>query len=222
MTDIISNKKNKYLRLLEFALFSGGIVLLGIFAVTKVWSENQSSESIEVFEEYIASTNVDTEYIQEHHDTSLWSVTRIKEYEEALILNEKMPLGVLKIEKLKLEVPIFNGTSDLILNRGLGRIIGTSRIDQQGNLGIAGHRDSFFRGLKDIKVGDTMELKTLSGNDHYKVTSITITHPDDVSVLAPTDDSTITLVTCYPFYFVGHAPERYIVKAKKEFNQESS
>jgi sortase A len=129
---------------------------------------------------------------------------------------------VLKIEKLNLEVPIFNGTSDLTLNRGLGRIIGTSRIDQQGNLGIAGHRDSFFRGLKDINVGDTMELKTLTGNDNYKVTSITITTPDDVGVLAPTDDSTITLVTCYPFYFVGHAPKRYIVKAKKEFNPVSS
>jgi len=203
-------------------LFSGGILLLGIFAATKVWSENQSSESIEVFEEYVARVNDGKGSVQENHDTSLWSVTRIKEYEEALELNKKMPLGVLKIEKLKLEVPIFNGTSDLILNRGLGRIIGTSRIDQQGNLGIAGHRDSFFRGLKDIELGDTMQLKTLSGNNQYTVTSITITHPDDVSVLAPTDDSTITLVTCYPFYFVGHAPKRYIVKAKKEFNQESS
>jgi len=190
--------------------------LLGFFGVNKVWSENQRVISIEKFDHLLASNKINNAELvsdQENYNTSLWSAPRITQYQNALQVNKALPLGILKIEKLSLEYPIFNGTTDLILNRGLGRIIGTSRMNQAGNLGIAGHRDSFFRSLKDIEVGDSMELKTLSSNNRYKVTSITITTPDDVSVLAPTDESTITLVTCYPFYFVGHAPKRYIVKA---------
>ena len=94
-------------------------------------------------------------------------------------------------------------------------------IDTDGNLGIAGHRDGFFRGLKDIEVGDSIEMLTHQGNSEFVVSSITIVDPTDVSVLAPTDSSTITLVTCYPFYFVGHAPKRYIVKGELVSNQVS-
>jgi sortase A len=100
------------------------------------------------------------------------------------------------------------------LNRGAGRIKGTARIDQVGNLGIAGHRDGFFRVLKDVEIGDNIDMLTYQGNRQFVVSSITIVDPTDVSVLASTDNSTITLVTCYPFYYVGHAPKRYIVKGE--------
>ena len=83
----------------------------------------------------------------------------------------------------------------------------------QGNLGIAGHRDGFFRGLKDIAPGDTLELETTAGREFYVVDDIRIVGPEEVSVLAGTPNQTITLVTCYPFYFVGSAPQRYIVRA---------
>ena len=96
------------------------------------------------------------------------------------------------------------------------RVKGTARIDAVGNLGIAGHRDGFFRPLKDIVVGDNMELLTNTRSVNYRVTSIDIVDPGDVSVVSPTKKATITLVTCYPFYFVGHAPKRYIVKAEAE------
>ena len=88
--------------------------------------------------------------------------------------------------------------------------------DRQREAGIAGHRDSFFRGLKDVAIGDRIDLLTGQDNLAYTVSSIDIVDPGDVWVLAPSDLATITLVTCYPFYYVGHAPKRFIVKATAE------
>ena len=82
-----------------------------------------------------------------------------------------------------------------------------------GNCGIASHRDGFFRGLKDVQVGDELELETLAGVYRYTVDKLTITDPSDVSVLEARPESAVTLVTCYPFYFVGSAPKRFIVHA---------
>ena len=122
----------------------------------------------------------------------------------------------MSIGKLDIQVPVFDGADDLNLNRGVARIRGTAQVGADGNLGIAGHRDGFFRGLKDIEIGDTIELETTRGAISYAVSSITIVEPSDVSVLAPTSGRTLTLVTCYPFYYVGHAPKRFIVKAEAE------
>jgi len=146
-------------------------------------------------------------------DTSLWNAKRITDYEDTLKVNTAPPLGIFTIEKLNLQVPIYNGTDEFYLNRGLGRIKGMAKMDEVGNLGISGHRDGFFRILKDIEVGDDIEIQTTLGVESYAVTSITIIPKSDTSILAPTEDKTLTIVTCYPFYFVGHAPKRYIVKA---------
>jgi sortase A len=151
-------------------------------------------------------------YVGEH-DTSLWNATRITDYQDSLKVKATPPLGIFTIKKLNLQVPIYNGTSEYYLNRGLGRIKGMAKMDETGNLGISGHRDGFFRVLKDIEVGDDIEIQTTRGVESYAVTSITIIPKSDISILAPTTDKTLTIVTCYPFYFVGHAPERYIVKA---------
>jgi LPXTG-site transpeptidase (sortase) family protein len=91
-----------------------------------------------------------------------------------------------------------------------------SRLGQSDNLGIAGHRDGFFRGLKDISIGDVVELDTLARAERFVVTEITVTAPSDVEVLDPTEEPSLTLVTCYPFYFVGSAPQRYIVRAVRQ------
>jgi sortase A len=82
-----------------------------------------------------------------------------------------------------------------------------------GNIGISGHRDSFFRPLKDIKLGDKIEMRTPDGIQDFEVTDINIVDALDVSVLDPTDTTVLTLITCHPFYYVGYAPDRYIVKA---------
>ena len=146
-------------------------------------------------------------------DQSLWNAKQIKNYEEALKADFPPPLGLLVISDLNIEVPIYNGTEDHILNRGAGRIKGMAKMNENGNLGISAHRDSFFRGLKDIELGDVVLVQSAYGVEKYEVTDINIVPKEDVSVLAPVEQKTLTLVTCYPFYHVGAAPKRYIVTA---------
>ncbi len=124
-----------------------------------------------------------------------------------------VPLAVLTIPKIGLEVPLFDGTDEITLNHAVGRIAGTAQPGEEGNIGIAGHRDGFFRGLKDVEVGDAIELKTRKGTDMYFVDQTQIVKPNQVEVLQPRDVPSLTLVTCYPFYFLGSAPQRYIVTA---------
>lgn len=146
-------------------------------------------------------------------DQSLWNAKKIKLYEEALKADFPPPLGLLVISDLNIEVPIYNGTEEHILDRGAGRIKGMAKMNENGNLGISAHRDSFFRGLKDIELGDVVLVQSAYGVETYAVTNINIVPKEDVSVLAPVDRKTLTLVTCYPFYHIGAAPERYIVTA---------
>jgi sortase A len=148
-------------------------------------------------------------------DLSLWSPKRVQAFKDSLS-EDAAPIALLSIPKIHLEVPVFDGTEDLTLNRGVGRILGTARIGQRGNLGIAGHRDGFFRGLKDVAPGDAVELVLRGQTRTYVVDTIQIVDPKDVRVLRPTPNATLTLVTCYPFYFVGSAPQRYIVSASAE------
>jgi sortase A len=149
-------------------------------------------------------------------DLSLWSPKRVQAFKDSLVEDVDAPIALLKITKIHLEVPVFDGTEDLTLNRGVGRILGTARIGQRGNIGIAGHRDGFFRGLKDVAPGDAVELVLRGQTRTYVVDTIQIVSPKDVRVLRPTPNATLTLVTCYPFYFVGSAPQRYVVSASAE------
>jgi len=151
-------------------------------------------------------------YVEEP-DYSLWNRQRITDYEEAMQVDASPALGVLTIEKLNINVPIYNGTDDFNLDRGAGRIKGMAKMDEAGNLGISGHRDGFFRSFKDIEVGDDIEIQTPRGVETYAVSSINIIPKEDTSPLAPSDKKMLTLITCYPFYYVGHAPKRMIVKA---------
>ena len=188
-----------------------GLILIAITAAARIQGQISAQLAIQNFE------TVPPE--NENVDVSLWSAQRVRQYKESLAEKTDAPLGILRIPKLRLEVPIFDGTDEWTLNRGAGRIIGTARLGEPGNTGIAAHRDGFFRGLKDIGLGDALELTTPRGTERYVVTQIQITTPEDVSVLRPTDTPSLTLVTCYPFYFVGSAPQRFIVHAK---NAESS
>jgi len=146
-------------------------------------------------------------------DTSLWNAARITDYEESLLADIAPPLGIITISNLNIQVPIYNGTEEFILNRGAGRIKGMAKMDEDGNLGISAHRDGFFRALKDIQLDDDIYIRTTRGVKRYAVSAIDIVPKTDVSVLEPTNEKTLTLVTCYPFYFVGNAPKRYIVTA---------
>jgi sortase A len=146
-------------------------------------------------------------------DLTLWSPQRIAAWQSTLVRPRDVPLAVLRIRRLGLEVPVLEGTSDLTLDRGAGHIEDTAMPGSEGNAGIAGHRDGFFRALKDVIAGDTIELETLQGKQTYRIERTWIVTPEDVSVLDPTPRQSITLVTCHPFYFVGSAPDRFIVRA---------
>jgi sortase A len=201
-------------------------VLLVLFFLARGWGDYQSQSDIHAFEQAVASeTTPSTSMAGSDHDQSLepdyslWSSKRVTDYHESKKQRDDAPLAILSIDKLDLKVPVYNGTDEINLNRGAGRIKGTARVGSPGNLGIAAHRDGFFRVLKDIEIGDSIDMLTHQGKSEFVVSSITIVDPKDVSVLAPTEDQTITLVTCYPFYFVGHAPKRYIVKGELLSNQ---
>jgi sortase A len=209
----------KPLRLLESALLLGGVILLGFWGFMRLhravgeradlarFAEAREAASGAPAGETPAATK------PPDVDTSLWAPERIRAYEESLRKEFGAPLGVLAIPKIRLEVPVLEGTDELTLNRGVGRIEKTARPGEGGNLGIAGHRDGFFRGLKDVAVGDEIRLSTLTRSYTYVVESIRIVAPEDVHVLDPTPRPVLTLVSCYPFYFVGSAPRRFIVRA---------
>ena len=193
---------------LERVLFVVGGILLVVAATARIHGELSARWAIQVFE--AAQSNAQTKSTV---DMSQWSAQRIRDYRESLGSKSDPPMAVLHIPKLNLEVPIFDGTDELTLNRGAGRIIGTARLGEVGNVGIAAHRDGFFRGLQDVGAGDAIELRLPDRTERYTVTGLQITTPEDVSVLKPTAKASLTLVTCYPFYFVGSAPQRYIVHA---------
>jgi sortase A len=146
-------------------------------------------------------------------DKSLWSPERILAWSAAVAEPGAAPLAVLRIPRLRLEVPVLPGTDDRTLDRAVGHIDDTAPPGADGNSGIAGHRDGFFRGLKDIAVGDAIELETATVKEVYRVERTWVVGPEDVSVLDPTPRRVLTLVTCYPFYYIGPAPQRFIVRA---------
>ena len=146
-------------------------------------------------------------------DMKLWSEIRVRTYKAALKLPTPPTLAILKIPGIQLEVPVHNGTSDAVLDLAAGRIEGTAIPGTPGNVGIAAHRDGYFRALKDIKEGDELVLETPVATEHYRVEWIKITAISDVSVISATPGPAVTLVGCYPFYHQGPAPQRFIVRA---------
>ena len=149
-------------------------------------------------------------------DQSLWSTVRINAWRNVSGEPAAPPVAMLRIPKIGLEVPVLPGTDDRTLDYGVGLIEDTAEPGSVGNSGIAGHRDGFFRGLKDIARGDTIRVETLHGTYVYLVERTWVVKPEDVSVLEPTPEPALTLVTCYPFYFQGSAPLRFIVRAVRE------
>jgi len=124
-------------------------------------------------------------------------------------------LGRIDIPRLGVSVAVLQGTGSRVLRLGAGHIEGTPLPGEAGNSGIAGHRDTFFRELKDVRTNDEIQLQTATGLFRYQVDWVKVVAPDDISVLAPSPESVLTLVTCYPFYFVGPAPERFVLHAHK-------
>jgi len=149
-------------------------------------------------------------------DMTLWSEKRIADYRRFAAESENaVPEGILRIRSINLELPVYDNTAEPALTRGAGWIEGTAPLGLDGNTGIAAHRDGYFRALKDVREGDEIEIESFWGTDRYRIVDVTIVDPSDVHVLHDDGRNLVTLVTCYPFYFVGDAPQRYIVQAER-------
>jgi len=220
-------ERNQTLRILQWILIVGGLVLVGFWVGARLSGWFGGETEIQRFEEARAKAvaNAVAEAtpvpiagdlpMDLPVDTSLWAEDRIDEYKESLEHDFDGPLAILRIPKINLEVAVLPGTTEVALNRGVGHIDGTPFPGEDGNIGIAGHRDGYFRGLKDVVVGDLIEMETLTDSQDYTITELFLVDPPDVWVLEPTESPSITLVTCYPFYYAGSAPRRYIVRAER-------
>jgi len=124
-------------------------------------------------------------------------------------------IGRIDIASLGLSVVVLEGDDPRTLRLGAGLVPGTARPGQAGNIAIAAHRDSFFRPLRDIRQGDLIQFTTNRGSDTYAVEWVKVVNPGDTQVLAATREPTLTLITCYPFNYIGPAPERFVVRAKE-------
>lgn len=124
-------------------------------------------------------------------------------------------IGRVEIPRLRLSMMVVEGVGHTTLRRAVGHIPGTALPGEAGNVGLAGHRDTLFRPLKNLRINDEIQFSTLNGNFKYAVESLKIVDPDNVGVLARSGGNALTMVTCYPFYYVGPAPKRWIVRARQ-------
>jgi sortase A len=166
---------------------------------------------------YVGFTLLDTRLYQVSAKRSLEG--QLQAGEEHNATQPKSPVkkgdvvGRMDIPRLGVSVAVLQGTNSRMLRLGAGHIEGTPLPGQAGNIGIAGHRDTFFRDLKDIRKNDEIQIQTATGLFHYEVDWVKVVAPDDIDVLVSSTDSALTLVTCYPFYLVGPAPKRFVVRA---------
>jgi len=201
-----------FLRFLERLCWLSGGLLSAFFLASLVQGEVQRTGVIDQLE---------LAWAEAQPDTSLWSAERIEAWRASRTGQVPPAVAVLSMPELGLEVPVFDTDSDLNMDRGAGLIAGTARPAEAGNVGIAGHRDGYFRVLKDASPGDSLRLRTAAGEQYYRVTEVMVVDPLDVEVLDPTEHASVTLVTCYPFYYVGSAPQRFIVRAQLDTAMET-
>jgi sortase A len=193
--------KLRWVVALQVGCLAAGAGLVSLAALARLDAETGRQAGIAAFGEAVGAP-----------DQSLWSPERKQGYAASLALVTEPPVAILRIPELGLEVPVFATDSELNLNRGAGLIAGMGRPDTGGNVGIAGHRDGFFRVLKDDRAGQHIEVQTRLRRHVYRIESTRVVDPVELEVLADTTLPTLTLVTCYPFYFLGSAPQRFIVR----------
>jgi sortase A len=131
-------------------------------------------------------------------------------------------IGRIEIPRLLLSSAVTEGVDNATLRHAAGHIPGTALPGEPGNVGVAAHRDTFFRPLKDVRIKDEIQFSTPKGDFKYEVESIRVVDPDNVGVLAPSGENVLTMVTCYPFNYVGSAPKRWIVRARQVAGQGSA
>ena len=147
-------------------------------------------------------------------DKTDWSNKRLNKYAAVEWGKLGEPLAVIRVPDLAVAAPIYSDTHVEALEAGAAWVTLTAAPGEAGNIAVAGHRDSFFRPLEDIPVGTQISLTTADQEQLFAVTSVEIVDPLDTSPLNPTETTTLTLITCHPFRYLGFAPNRYIIRAE--------
>jgi sortase A len=178
-------------RCLEYALLGVAIGCFGVYAYESVEARRFQAEQTAAFEQAAKSRVLPTH------------------------VRAGGLVGMLDVPRLQLTTPVVEGDDDRALKRAVGHLPDTPMPWENGNSAMAGHRDGLFRPLKDVKVGDEIRFRTTRDEFRYRVTRTSIVMPDELSVLAPTSQATLTLITCYPFYYVGSAPKRFVIRAER-------
>jgi sortase A len=190
-------------RLLWISAVGAVVCVLGVLAEGRIYQSYLNSK----FDEDIA-----TRQILSYTRDQAKSVP-------AMVAAESRPsgplpyIGRLEVPRLRMSVMVLDGVDNRTLRRGAGHIPGTAWPGQAGNVAVAGHRDTFFRALEGIQKNDRISFQMTNGDYEYVVESIRIVEPNAVDVLANPGHPVLTLITCYPFYFVGPAPKRFVVQA---------
>lgn len=146
-------------------------------------------------------------------DQSDWSSKRTQKYAGLNREDLGEPQAVIRIPSLGVAAPVYPDSEFMALEAGAAWVTGSARPGTNGNVAIAGHRDSFFRPLENIPIGTPIRLRTANGEQTFNVTDVWIVDALDVSPLAPSDDTVLTLITCHPFRYQGYAPDRYVIRA---------
>lgn len=213
--------RKETLRWIERVLFVLAILALGSYAYAWIdarWVQYQENRRLEAA--LAAAPRAQTPASETDALGSFRQKEAPADPEPAPELEEGELIGRIEIPSAGVSAMILEGIGKKTLRRGVGHIPGTPLPRWEGNVGLAAHRDSFFRGLKDIRKNDIIKLTTLHGTFEYRVESTEIVLPRDTHVLEETEKPTLTLVTCYPFYYVGSAPKRFIVKAERVEGEE--
>ncbi|MHB8446562.1 MAG: class D sortase [Rudaea sp.] len=202
---------------IEVALWTIGVLLLVLFVGVLGWQEVERRHEIDAFQtarRTLPSPVPSPRRPPSQHMPS--APVRILATPPGRIAEDSrdaVAIAILRIPAIKLVVPVNRGTGRSQLFQGAGLVMGSALPGSTGNVAIAAHRDSFFRGLRHVEVGDVVELDSLEHTNLYRVTDTKVVEPTDVRVLADVGEPVLTLITCYPFYFVGKAPQRFIVRA---------
>lgn len=183
--------------------------------MTLRWTQRILFASAAALLGYYGFVTVDTWVFQQREGRHLQRLLRTVSAPGSLAMIPSGLLGRLEIPRLGLSAILIEGDDAKTLRRAVGHIPGTSLPGQPGNVALSGHRDTFFRPLRNIRENDILVVTTLQGEYRYRVVSTRIVAPDNVAVLDPGTGEILTLVTCYPFYFVGAAPDRFIVRAER-------
>lgn len=206
-----------FLRGSRYVFFVAGVLALGYCSYVLLDARLYQAYQTRRFQQELKDSH--TLKIKANGEPAPWLLPPVeaampaRSEKHSIIAFQGSALGRIEIPAIGLSTMIMEGVDGRTLRRGAGHIPGTPLPGQAGNIGIAGHRDTFFRALQNIRKEDEITLETLSGIYRYRVDAIEVVNPEETRVLANSGEEILTLVTCYPFSFVGPAPKRFVVRA---------